>query len=126
MHKEEQKEYAIKVMLFNEDIFEINKEIQILKNCKHANVVGYYGSFCKDNAIWLVTEYCEGGSALDLIKVMERNFVEQEIAAILHQALLGLTYLHENKKIHRDIKAGNILLTSKGEAKLADFGVSAE
>lgn len=74
----------------------------------------------------MVTEYCEGGSALDIIKVVGKTFTEQEISAILYQALLGLEYLHDNKTIHRDIKAGNILLNEKGEAKLADFGVSAE
>ncbi|EAS01621.2 plant dual-specificity MAP kinase kinase family domain protein (macronuclear) [Tetrahymena thermophila SB210] len=124
--KQDKKEYAIKVMLVNEDIFQISKEISILQNCKNQNIVGYFGSFFKDNAIWLVTEYCEGGSALDLIKIIQRTFNEQEISAILYQALLGLQYLHDNKKIHRDIKAGNILLNEKGEAKLADFGVSAE
>ncbi|KAL4472278.1 hypothetical protein ABPG72_011639 [Tetrahymena utriculariae] len=124
--KQDQKEYAIKVMLVNEDIFQISKEISILQNCKNQNIVGYFGSFFKDNAIWLVTEFCEGGSALDLIKIIQRTFNEQEISAVLYQALLGLQYLHDNKKIHRDIKAGNILLNEKGEAKLADFGVSAE
>ena len=55
-------------------------------------------------------EYCAAGSVIDLIKVTKRKLDEGQIASILKSTLLGLLYLHNNKKIHRDVKAGNILL----------------
>jgi serine/threonine protein kinase len=61
----------------------------------------------------------------DIIKITERTLNETEIASIFQAVLKGLEYLHDTKKIHRDIKAGNILLDHLGNAKLADFGVSA-
>ncbi|KAF3695446.1 Serine/threonine-protein kinase TAO3 [Channa argus] len=69
----------------------------------------------------LVMEYCLG-SASDLLEVHKKPLQEVEIAAITHGALLGLAYLHSHNMIHRDVKAGNILLTELGQVKLADFG----
>ncbi|KAG7258711.1 hypothetical protein CRUP_014064, partial [Coryphaenoides rupestris] len=69
----------------------------------------------------LVMEYCLG-SASDLLEVHKKPLQEVEIAAITHGALQGLAYLHSHNMIHRDVKAGNILLTEPGQVKLADFG----
>ena len=55
-------------------------------------------------------EYCSGGSVIDLINITEKNLTEEEIASICHPVLLAIEFLHNTKKIHRDIKAGNILL----------------
>ena len=70
-------------------------------------------------------EYCNAGSVQDIISITEKTLNEPQIAAVCFAVLKGLEYLHDTRKIHRDIKAGNILLNHKGNAKLADFGVSA-
>lgn len=70
-------------------------------------------------------EYCVGGSITDIMQITKKRLNEYEIASILESALKGLSYIHMRKKIHRDIKAANILLDTRGFAKLADFGVSA-
>lgn len=66
-------------------------------------------------------EYCLG-SAADLLEVHKKPLAEKEIATIMRDSLDGLDYLHSRFYIHRDIKAGNILLTDDGTVKLADFG----
>lgn len=71
-------------------------------------------------------EYCEVGSVNDLMKATQRTLNESQIACIIKSVLLGLKYMHNSKKIHRDVKAGNILINKEGNVKLADFGVSAE
>jgi len=67
-------------------------------------------------------EYCGAGSVSDIIRLRRKTLTEDEVATVLTDTLKGLEYLHDRKKIHRDIKAGNILLNCEGHAKLADFG----
>eukprot|EP01112_Ceratiomyxa_fruticulosa_P018274 TRINITY_DN5813_c0_g1_i4.p1 TRINITY_DN5813_c0_g1~~TRINITY_DN5813_c0_g1_i4.p1 ORF type:complete len:555 (-),score=108.81 TRINITY_DN5813_c0_g1_i4:47-1711(-) len=121
---------AIKVISLDDSqaLQDVQKEIEILQECDHANVVKYYGSyFHRDYCLWIVMEYCGGGSVQDIVQVMESGLKEDEIAVICREALKGLHYLHTTRKLlHRDIKGGNILLTNSGEVKLADFGVSAK
>ncbi|XP_037735117.1 serine/threonine-protein kinase TAO3 isoform X1 [Chelonia mydas] len=105
----------------NEKWQDIIKEVQFLRQLKHPNTVEYKGCYLKEHTAWLVMEYCLG-SASDLLEVHKKPLQEVEIAAITHGALQGLAYLHSHAKIHRDIKAGNILLTEPGQVKLADFG----
>lgn len=63
-------------------------------------------------------EYCGGGSVSDIMRLRKKTLTEDEISTILKDTLLGLHYLHDRRKIHRDIKAGNILLNNEGHAKL--------
>ncbi|XP_004429986.1 serine/threonine-protein kinase TAO3 [Diceros bicornis minor] len=100
---------------------DILKEVKFLRQLKHPNTIEYKGCYLKEHTAWLVMEYCLG-SASDLLEVHKKPLQEVEIAAITHGALQGLAYLHSHSLIHRDIKAGNILLTEPGQVKLADFG----
>jgi len=130
VHRETKKVVAIKKMQVGvNNVTATVKEIKIMKDLKSPFTLKYYGCYNKDDAIWIIMEYCDGGSLQDIIDARENEEVcltEQQIAQIVAQVLQALEYLHSMKKIHRDIKAGNILLNSQGMAKLADFGISAQ
>ncbi|XP_058834945.1 serine/threonine-protein kinase 10-like isoform X4 [Topomyia yanbarensis] len=101
-------------------------EIDILSEIKHPNIVELYEAFSIDDKLWMLIEYCDGG-ALDSIMVeLEKPLTEPQIAYVCKHMVAGLFHLHKNKVIHRDLKAGNVLLTMDGGVKLADFGVSAK
>jgi len=117
---------AIKRVPVENDLDEILNEIKIMKQCRSSYIISYYGSYFKENELWIVMEYCGAGSVSDLMRITDKTMNEEQIAVILKDALKGLIYLHSKRKIHRDIKAGNILLNNKGEGKLADFGVSGQ
>ncbi|KAM5134921.1 serine/threonine-protein kinase 4-like [Mantella aurantiaca] len=125
-HKETSQIVAIKQIPVESDLQEIIKEISIMQQCDSPHVVKYYGSYFKNTDLWIVMEYCGGGSVSDIIRLRKQTLKEDEIATILQSTLKGLEYLHFMRKIHRDIKAGNILLNSEGIAKLADFGVAGQ
>ncbi|KAJ5079249.1 sterile20-like kinase isoform b-related [Anaeramoeba ignava] len=97
-------------------------EISVLRRCKHKNIIKYFHTFSKDGEIWIIMEYCAGGSLADLIKKKSLN--EKQIAYISREVLEGIEFLHSLNIIHRDIKASNILLTEDGQPKISDFGVS--
>jgi serine/threonine protein kinase len=118
--------YAVKIVPVENDISEVEKEINILRQCESPFIVNYHGSYKKGDNLWIVIEYCGGGSVMDILSILGPTLTEQQIAAICASTLKGLVYLHNQKKIHRDIKAGNILMNENGDIKLADFGVSAQ
>ncbi|KAI1918445.1 hypothetical protein LOZ65_004901 [Ophidiomyces ophidiicola] len=108
----------------DDDIHEIQQEISVLATCASPYVTQYKTSFLRGHKLWIVMEFLGGGSCLDLLK--PGSFNEAHIAIVCHQLLLGLDYLHQEGKIHRDIKAANVLLAQTGKVKLADFGVAAQ
>ena len=128
IHKKTGKIYSAKIAYIEKsnEIESFKKEINILAQCNNQYIVRYYGSYIKGHQIWIILEFCDGGSLYELIKILPRNLNEEEIASFIFMILKGLLFLHENKKIHRDIKTENILLTHEGIAKLADFGVSTQ
>ncbi|XP_051826870.1 serine/threonine-protein kinase 3 isoform X1 [Antechinus flavipes] len=126
IHKESGQVVAIKQVPVESDLQEIIKEISIMQQCDSPYVVKYYGSYFKNTDLWIVMEYCGAGSVSDIIRLRNKTLIEDEIATILKSTLKGLEYLHFMRKIHRDIKAGNILLNTEGHAKLADFGVAGQ
>lgn len=125
-YKETGEIVAIKQVPVESDLQEIIKEISIMQQCNSPHVVRYYGSYFKNSDLWIVMEYCGAGSVSDIIRIRNKTLTEEESATILQSTLKGLEYLHFMRKIHRDIKAGNILLNSEGQAKLADFGVAGQ
>jgi serine/threonine protein kinase len=92
---------------------------------RHENLLPVYGSFVAGSKLHIVTPLLASGSCLNLLRNgFEEGLDESAIATILKQCLLGLDYLHKNNLIHRDVKAGNLLIDDDGEVLLADFGVS--
>ncbi|XP_075169555.1 MAP4K3-like protein hppy isoform X3 [Haematobia irritans] len=118
---------AIKVIKLEptDDIQIIQQEIIMMRDCRHPNIIAYYGSYLRRDKLWICMEYCGGGSLQDIYQVTG-PLSEQQIAYMSRETLKGLEYLHSMGKMHRDIKGANILLTEYGDVKLADFGVSAQ
>ncbi|KAI3453327.1 hypothetical protein Pfo_009990 [Paulownia fortunei] len=105
---------------------DIRREAQIMSLIDHPNVIRAFCSFVVDRNLWVVMPFMAEGSCLHLMKIAyPEGFEESAIGSILKETLKALEYLHQHGHIHRDVKAGNILMDSNGEVKLADFGVSA-
>uniref|UniRef100_A0A8C8ZIV8 Mitogen-activated protein kinase kinase kinase kinase n=1 Tax=Prolemur simus TaxID=1328070 RepID=A0A8C8ZIV8_PROSS len=109
----------------DDDVSTLQKEILMLKTCRHANIVAYHGSYLWLQKLWICMEFCGAGSLQDIYQVTG-SLSELQIGYVCREVLQGLAYLHSQKKIHRDIKGANILINDAGEVKLADFGISAQ
>ncbi|CAM9847974.1 unnamed protein product [Choristocarpus tenellus] len=121
--------HAVKVIDLDaaeDEIEEIQREIQMLQACKCPQLTRYHGSFIVGSKLWIVMELLEGGSLQSLIKDSETNLDEPTAQWVLREMLQALNYLHTERKIHRDVKASNILVAGDGSVRLADFGVSVQ
>jgi len=123
----------------------IFKEVDILRKSNHPHIVNYFGCLqgtdpskqakdekgrfsypdSQDRAAWILMDYCAGGSIRDYLDT-SGNLTEVQLAAVMIDVLQGLNYLHNQKIIHRDLKAANILLSEDGNVKIADFGISTQ
>jgi serine/threonine-protein kinase OSR1/STK39 len=138
----------------NSSMDDIRQEVLIMRSVQHTNTLDCYASFVHNQQLWLVTQIMARGSCLHALQCLQERaaafhsraaadandaaapapapspdvplpgFPEQSVAYVLHQTLQGLNYFHSQGHIHRDVKAGNILLGSLGGVRLADFGVS--
>jgi len=134
--KQPQQQCAIKVLNLDHidsNLAEIRMEVQAMRLSSHPNILPCHAAFVKSTDLWLVTQLMRKGSSLHCLKVARRRAkelglpipkMEDHILFILHETLMGLQYIHDNGQIHRDIKAGNILIDSDGRIRIADFGVS--
>jgi len=116
-----------KGMMGHSSVEKMVMETEVLfKLQAHPNIVKYqgYGGPNENGQLWMVMEYCDGGSVLDLRRGMKTLMAESHIAYIIHCVLRALAFLHSKGIAHKDIKAANILLTTHGFVKLSDFGIS--
>ena len=102
-----------------------------MKLNRHDNVLSLHCCFVVGSELWLVMPFMDKGSCCYAMKKLAEKRKaevglggERVVAFVLHQVLQGLAYIHENAQIHRDIKAGNILLDRFGNVRIADFGVA--
>uniref|UniRef100_A0A3B4X2Y5 non-specific serine/threonine protein kinase n=1 Tax=Seriola lalandi dorsalis TaxID=1841481 RepID=A0A3B4X2Y5_SERLL len=109
-----------------EELEDYMVEIDILAKCDHRYIVKLLDAFYHDNNLWIMIEFCAGGAVDATMLELDRGLTEPQIKVVCRQMLEALDYLHGMKIIHRDLKAGNVLLMLDGDIKLADFGVSAK
>ena len=118
---------TIELEVMNTNLEEIMREAKTMRMAQHPNILNLYCSFVtKENVLWMVMPYVGGGSVLSIMKWAYRDGLEESwIASILCEVLKSVDYMHKHNFIHRDIKAGNILIDLDGHVKLGDFGVAA-
>ncbi|XP_078668207.1 serine/threonine-protein kinase 10-like isoform X2 [Branchiostoma floridae x Branchiostoma belcheri] len=127
-HKENGNLAAAKIIEIKneEELEDYTVEIDILSECSHRHVVALDDAYFHDGKLWMMIEFCAGGALDDIMLELDHPLTEPQIRVICRQMLEALDYLHTHHIIHRDLKAGNVLLTPEGDIKLADFGVSAK
>jgi len=105
----------------------IVNEIIVMKESRHENIVNFLDAFLQEETfeLWVVMEFMEGGALTDVID-NNASISEDQIATICYETCKGLMHLHAQNIIHRDIKSDNVLLSSKGNVKITDFGFCAK
>ena len=107
---------------------DLQNEVALMRQCDSPFIVRLLQCLKKQRTLWICMELCDGGSVVDVLRRTRSPLREDEVAAVASAVVRGLHYLHTERKIlHRDIKAGNVLLTTAGGGgvKLCDLGVSA-
>ncbi|EJK76952.1 hypothetical protein THAOC_01259, partial [Thalassiosira oceanica] len=122
---------AVKILQIPNDnrraiIDDLQREIDLMKTLKHPNIVRYLGAEVDRprNILHIFQEWAPGGSVSSLLRQFGGPFTTAVVRSYTSQILSGLQYLHSHGIIHRDIKGGNILVSSDGSIKVADFGAS--
>ncbi|XP_024606296.1 serine/threonine-protein kinase Nek1 isoform X2 [Neophocaena asiaeorientalis asiaeorientalis] len=104
---------------------ESRREVAVLANMKHPNIVQYRESFEENGSLYIVMDYCEGGDLFKRINAQKGIlFQEDQILDWFVQICLALKHVHDRKILHRDIKSQNIFLTKDGTIQLGDFGIA--
>ncbi|MEW5314737.1 MAG: hypothetical protein WDW38_006209 [Sanguina aurantia] len=107
------------------DCSEMVEEVLAMRKYKHPCILPLYCTFVKAAELWMVMEFCEGGSVAHILKFKYPDGLDEvAIATIIKPALKALEYIHKQGDMHRDVKSGNILLKGDGSVLLGDFGVS--
>ncbi|XP_030507025.2 serine/threonine-protein kinase BLUS1 [Cannabis sativa] len=108
------------------DFDNVRRETKMMSLLSHPNILNAHCSFMVDRRLWVVMPFMSAGSLQSIIASSFPNGLsEPSIAVVLKEILNALSYLHDQGQLHRDIKAGNIMMDANGCVKLADFGVSA-
>ncbi|XP_040412519.1 serine/threonine-protein kinase Nek1 isoform X1 [Cygnus olor] len=127
--KENSQQYVIKEIniskMSNKEREESRREVAVLANMKHPNIVLYRESFEENGCLYIVMDYCEGGDLFKKINAQKGIlFSEDQILDWFVQICLALKHIHDRKILHRDIKSQNIFLTKDGTIQLGDFGIA--
>lgn len=124
--KGSEESFAVKTIKEDEKHTEedLKREIGFLRLAESEYVCKFFEGYFFDGKLTLVLEYFACGSVHDLMKMAKVTLEEDFMLAIVTQTLRGLKFLESKRILHRDVKAGNILLTTTGQSKLCDFGVS--
>jgi len=112
---------AVKIIEKKAQTLSWQRELDILSLLKHPNIVKYYEHYDNEKFVFIILEYCSGGNLFDAI-IADDCLSEERSKTLVAQLLGALEYCHGNLIAHRDLKPENLLLDSRGNLKLADFG----
>lgn len=130
LKKEPEKKFALKIIekdKVKEKVYLLEREITILRNMDHPNIINFYETYQDSKYLYIVMEYCHGGDLMD--RLLQRRYLEErEVCHIMFKLFSAINYVHKKKIVHRDLKLENILFsdkTSNADLKIIDFGLSA-